>query len=325
VANPNVYSYRVRSFNGTVPSAYSNVAANVSGAAATVPVAPTGLTVSLSAGTATLNWSHPGGANLTDFTLQRATNATFTVGVSSFSAPAGTTTALDAVPGVGPYYYRIRANGSAGSSAWTNAPPFPVGATALPLVFQSLTTTSTLPGTTGSPITWTAIATGGVAPLQYEFWINDPVLGWSTAGWSTSNTVTFTPSGSGTYSIQAWVRNNGSAAAYDVVSNVVVFTVTGAAPLTVTGVGASPTLPVAVGIPVTWSVTTTGGTAPLQYEFWINTPGVGWVTQGWGASSSISWTPTVAGAYTIQVWVRNAGSVAAYDAVSNVIPFTITP
>ena len=135
--------------NGTVASAYSNIVPNVADPGVpAVPVAPTGLTVAIAAGVATLNWSHPGGASLIDFTIQRATNATFTLGVSSLTAAAGATTAQDTVPGAGPYYYRIRANGSAGSSAWTNASPFPVGGA---LTIISLTANQTSPFRPAAP------------------------------------------------------------------------------------------------------------------------------------------------------------------------------
>jgi hypothetical protein len=329
VANPNVYSYRVRSFNGTVPSAYSNVAANVSGAAATVPVAPTGLTVSLSAGTATLNWSHPGGANLTDFTIQRATNATFTVGVSSLSAPAGTTTALDAVPGAGPYYYRIRANGSAGSSAWTNASPFPVGGV---LVVTGLNADVASPAPNGTTITWTATASGGTSPLQYQFWRYSYATGlWTIAqAYSTSSVFSWatTPADAGMYIISVWVKSAGSAGAFDASLSTNAYTIAGA-PLTVTGVTGNPPGTAPAGTAVTWTVSTTGGTAPLQYEFWRYSYATGlWtIVQPYSTSNTFTWNTAApdAGTYIISVWVKSAGSPLAFDASLSTAAYTITP
>jgi phosphodiesterase/alkaline phosphatase D-like protein len=75
----------------------------------------------------TLNWSHDG-VNLTSFTIQRATNATFTRGVTSVTPPGTGTTLTDSnnLRANTSYYYRVRANGTGGSSDWTNASPFPV-------------------------------------------------------------------------------------------------------------------------------------------------------------------------------------------------------
>jgi len=124
-----------------------------------------------------------------------------------------------------------------------------------------------------------------------------------------------------------WARNGGSAALYDAYSSVVSFSTTGAgtAPLLVTGLQASVPLPAPVGVPMTWTATATGGTAPVQYEFWIELSGTGWVlVQGYDTSNTLLWTPGTAGVYRIQVWARNGGSAALYDAYSSVVTFTIT-
>ena len=123
------------------------------------------------------------------------------------------------------------------------------------------------------------------------------------------------------------VRNAGSAALYDAYSDVVSFSVTGTAPLAVSAPTPDVSLPTAVGTPITRAVTSTGGTPPIEYEFWIEVPGTGWtLAQGYTtANSTAPWTPSVAGAYRIQVWAKSAGSVALYDAFSSVVSFTITP
>ncbi|RPJ80509.1 MAG: hypothetical protein EHM13_11925 [Acidobacteria bacterium] len=123
-----VYSYRVMAVNTTTgaQSIYSNTAPNVIDPALTsVPAAPTSVTVGPVGGPVVMNWTHAGGANLIDFTIQYASNATFTRGVGSVTAPAGSGAQSAAVP-VTTLYYRIRANGPGGSSARTNASPFPL-------------------------------------------------------------------------------------------------------------------------------------------------------------------------------------------------------
>ena len=56
--------------------------------------------------------------------------------------------------------------------------------------------------------------------------------------------------------------------------------------------------------------------APLQYQFWRLDAG-GWnMVQDYSTLSAYTWTPTAAdvGPHAIQVWIRNAGSTAPFDA-----------
>jgi predicted phage tail protein len=113
--------------NGTLLSAFSNIAANVSDPA--IPLAPTTFRVSVGAvpvaNTATLSWQSA--TNPTSFTIVRASNATFTKGLNTTTVAGTLRTATQTLNAGSTYYYRIRANNSTGgSSAWTNASPFPV-------------------------------------------------------------------------------------------------------------------------------------------------------------------------------------------------------
>jgi hypothetical protein len=92
-----------------------------------------------------------------------------------------------------------------------------------------------------------------------------------------------------------------------------------ASPARIASLTSSVSLPAASGTPITWTVGATGGTGPLQYEFWRLDPGTGWsIVQPWSASKTYSWTPSVtdAGTHAIQAWVRSPGSTApaGYDA-----------
>ncbi|OPY80970.1 MAG: Spore coat protein A [Syntrophorhabdus sp. PtaU1.Bin153] len=126
----NSYLYRVAAVNVSGTSAYATAGTAI--VVPAIPVAPTGFTVSVvKAGgsnyTATLTWSHPGGTNLTTFTIQRATNATFTTGLRTATVAGNLRTVNDTVNRNTTYYYRIRAdNNISGSSAWANALPFPI-------------------------------------------------------------------------------------------------------------------------------------------------------------------------------------------------------
>ena len=128
----NTYSYRVKAVNAGGSSAYTSV---VTAVVAALPTAPTGFTVAAVKAngnnyTATLTWTD-NATNETGFTIQRATNTTFTTGLSTFTAAALLNTGLtgtstQTVTKNTTYYFRIRANNSIGSSAWVNALPFPI-------------------------------------------------------------------------------------------------------------------------------------------------------------------------------------------------------
>jgi hypothetical protein len=130
VTSGNTYSYRVKAVNAAGSSLYTNIAANVSDPA--IPAAPTSFTVALSPApgpyTATLNWAYPATLpNPASFTILRASNATFTKGLNTSTVAGDLRTATQPLNNNTTYYYRIRANNSTGgSSAWTNASPFPV-------------------------------------------------------------------------------------------------------------------------------------------------------------------------------------------------------
>jgi FtsP/CotA-like multicopper oxidase with cupredoxin domain len=122
----NSYSYRVKAVNAAGSSAYTNTATVTLPA---IPAAPTNFRVSVVKANgnnywAMLNWASA--TNPTNFTIQRATNATFTRNLSSFTPAGNLRTLTQTVTRNTTYYYRIRANSLGGSSAWVNALPFPI-------------------------------------------------------------------------------------------------------------------------------------------------------------------------------------------------------
>jgi hypothetical protein len=131
VTGGNSYLYRVRAFNSGGPSAWVTLGTAVF--IPTIPAAPASFTVKAVKAngnnyTATLKWTLATGApNPANFTIQRANNLAFTTGLASFTAASTATGLTQTVTKNTVYYYRIRANNSiGGSSAWTNALPFPI-------------------------------------------------------------------------------------------------------------------------------------------------------------------------------------------------------
>ncbi len=225
----------------------------------------------------------------------------------------------------------VRSNGSTASyDAWMGSGFFNItSAGGLPTI-TSLTASLTLPQQAGTPITWTATATGVTAPLQYQFLLyTGATANWSVSrAYSTSNTWSWTPSQAGQYAVQVWVRNNGSATAYDAWRGSGFFTIgtSGGAP-TITSLAAGPALPQAAGTAITWTAMATGGTAPLQYQFLLYSGASGtWsVARAYSTSNTWAWTPSQAGQYAVQTWVRNNGSAASYDTWTGSGFFNISP
>lgn len=124
------YVYRVAATSAVGQSAYSNTAQV---AVPSVPAAPSNfLAVNGPNGNGNnrsviLTWKDNSN-NETGFTIQRATNAQFTQGLSTVTvAPNTTTLTQTGLSRNTAYYYRIRANnGTIIFSAWVNATPFPI-------------------------------------------------------------------------------------------------------------------------------------------------------------------------------------------------------
>src|SRR5215213_1538133 len=181
-----------------------------------------------------------------------------------------------------------------------------------PLSITSLTANASFPSPAGTPVTWTAKATGGTSPYTYQFWLYDGAAWMVGRPWQQSSTWTWQPAVPGQYLVQVWVRSAGSTTAYDgwrqataSVSKPGVLRVTAVTP-SVQGAAA--------GRPVTWTVTSAGGTGPYTYKFWAF-DGAEWqAMQDWSSSSTWVWTPPSPGTYIFQVWARNAGSAKRLDA-----------
>jgi hypothetical protein len=90
----------------------------------------------------------------------------------------------------------------------------------LPITITSVTPSATwVPVDT--PVTWTTVASGGIPPLQYQFWL----LNWDTMTWTIPqpygpNSVwTFSHPPEGHYRVHVWVRSAGSTTPYEAWTN----------------------------------------------------------------------------------------------------------
>jgi len=125
------YTYRVAAINAAGKSAYSNIV-NAIVPQFAPPVAPSDLTAAAEIANkrnarVTITWTD-NSLDESSFTIERCTNATFT-GPNLVTVTVGANTESYTTGNVlrnTPFYFRIRANNGAGSSAWVNATPFPI-------------------------------------------------------------------------------------------------------------------------------------------------------------------------------------------------------
>jgi N-acetylmuramoyl-L-alanine amidase len=218
-----------------------------------------------------------------------------------------------------------------------------------PLLLNGISSDRPAPVAVGTPVTFTAAASGGQGVYHYKWWIYDGVNWVVTRQWSSSNQWTWTPTTPSTATrVAVWVRNAGSTAdAYDNANSngSIAFPVTtagvsqppppssptpsSAAPLTLTAITPNMSAPQPVGTAVTFVASATGGTAPYQYKWWTYDGGNWMVMTNWSTSNSWTWTPgSVASGSRVGVWVRSADSTADRydnDRANGSIPFAISP
>lgn len=115
------YYYKVRAEGATQDSAYSAaVSATTNPSGATIPNAPSGLNATATSSQATLTWTD-NSTNETGFEVKRATDSAFTrdvMWIGGISDSNYTNTGLS--PST-TYYYKVRAEGTAGKSAYSAA------------------------------------------------------------------------------------------------------------------------------------------------------------------------------------------------------------
>ncbi len=216
----------------------------------------------------------------------------------------------------GPYALQVWARAASSTKdyeSWMSAPNFEVASAPV-----QITADVEFPTPPDNPVTFKmAVADAGTDPLEYKFWIQDT----KTSEWtvlreySRDNEAVWVPESAGRYAMQGWARRVGSNEPYEVWSGK--YADVSRSQLRVTELNADPARPTETGRTVTWTAKTRGGVAgPIEYQFWVYSEKKGWVVgQQWGPSRNFVWTPAwgTEGKNALQVWVRNAGSTAAYD------------
>jgi hypothetical protein len=174
----------------------------------------------------------------------------------------------------------------------------------------------------GVSVTFSGAATGCASPV-YEFWVQPPGGTWTILkAYSASSSATWNTTGlaTGTYLFDLWAKASGSSADWEAhVSPNPTYTLQVPQPPTCTTVkwnAPSPSSPQAPGVTATLSGAATGCPNPV-YQFWMQPPGGVWtILQAFSSSSSVSWNTTglAAGTYLFDLWAKQSGSTANYEA-----------
>src|SRR3989449_74988 len=176
------------------------------------------------------------------------------------------------------------------------------------------------PQAAGATVKFTATATGCPNPL-YQFWLQAPGGGWSVAqAYSSNNIWNWSTSGlaTGTYTID---RNSGvegkraDLGGRRITKKTNVWTASSTTCATVTE-AATPASPQSPGATLKSPATAPGRPTPT-FQFWLQALGGGWsVVQAYSSNNTWTWSTTglAGGTYLFDVYARQNGSTASYEA-----------
>ncbi len=173
------------------------------------------------------------------------------------------------------------------------------------------------PQVNGTPVTFTASATGCPNP-RYEFWMRSSGGGWQMIqGYSSTATYAWNNSGllADTYYFGVWAKDTSSPTSTFDINASTAFQLDASSCTSVSVSAAPPTAAHSNLTQVTFTATASGCTSanPL-YEFWYFNGTAWYVVRGWSATASWVWnTSAPAGPYTFGVWVRDAASPGTHD------------
>jgi uncharacterized membrane protein len=247
-----------------------------------------------------------GGATPYEFRF-RITDGVTTTTVQDWSAPATFTwTPATANPNY-QIFVDARSDGSTAEAGEQTAMlAFPIFS-----LVDSVTLAANLssPQTAGASIIFTAAATGGTAPYEFKWFVDDGASLAMVQDWGPAAAFTWSPTAANAdYAIVVWVRGAGATTDVAEQSASLPFVITRDVVVAVSITADQPS-PQIAGTSITFTAAVTGGTAPYEFK-WLVSDGVSTVVANdWSASANFTWTPATANPdYRITVWVRGAGN-----------------
>jgi len=189
-----------------------------------------------------------------------------------------------------------------------------------------LTTPTLFPVAVGTSVTWTGDVGDPSINAEYEFWTYSAVTAqWTVAqGWGSQKTFVWTPVVTGSFGVQVWERQVGSTATYDSYASTGMIDVV-SAPGQMVSLVSNVQLPASAGATITWTAGATGGTAPLEYQFWRQDAGNWTMVRDYAPSNSYTWITTAGdvGQHAVQARVRSIGSSSAFESQMTSGAFTL--
>lgn len=185
------------------------------------------------------------------------------------------------------------------------------------------------PQAAGTPITFTASATGGHGgPYSFKWWLFDGSQWVMLRNWGTTATYTWTPSKAGSYYVGIWGRDAQTTGDVGDVNFSVPFVVSSPAPskppVRITGLTPSLSAPRPAGTSITWTAAATGGSGAHQFKWWVLEGGTWTMARNWSTQATFAWTPSKAGSYYVGVWARDAQSTADSGDVNFSVPYVVS-
>jgi hypothetical protein len=140
------------------------------------------------------------------------------------------------------------------------------------------------------------------------------VSGNATASWSRAVTLA---TGANVVNVRA-VDSQGNQATQQITLNYSV------GPVSSATLTANMTSPRNTGTAITFTANGSGGVTPYQFKFFVQSSGASpQMVRDWSTTNTYTWTPSVAGDYTIIVWSRSAGIATDAAQASAQIAFSI--
>ncbi|MEI6518710.1 MAG: hypothetical protein WCO98_01490 [bacterium] len=179
----------------------------------------------------------------------------------------------------------------------------------IPLTAVSLTTSPLNSVVINTPVTLTAIATGGTN-IQYKFMAGTSLM----RSFNNTNSLTFTPTVAKTYNFTVIARDlSGIDPNATVTSTIVNLTITNP-PLTTVSMTTSPLNTAFINTPVTLTAAATGG-GNIQYKYMAGAS----LLRSFNNSNTMTFTPTVLKTYNITVIARDLNGVDPNATVTSAI------
>ena len=153
----------------------------------------------------------------------------------------------------------------------------------------------------GDSVKITAVTTGGVAPVKYTY----SYAPYGTSEWknisagTTSTSCTFKPPAAKLYYVRISAEDTAGKSASKTAMLNVTTPLSGTLPVST---------PAIVGVKVTLTGTSKGGSAPIQYQFSVMKPGSTTyaIIKAYSAEAKVTYTPTVAGSYKFLLTLKSS-------------------